>query len=92
MKRALTAILALLTLAALTYAGDYLSLRYQVPNRPQFSPVQRNDMYVIHTKGAKIQYEPGPIETDQCVHSFFPHFGCQPCWYLTRHTDKLIDI
>jgi hypothetical protein len=49
-------------------------------------------LYIIHVKGGKIQYEPGPQETDTCVHSLFPQLGCSPCWYLTGHADKLIDI
>jgi hypothetical protein len=43
-------------------------------------------------KGGKIQYEPGPQETDTCVHSLFPQNGYYPCWYVSRHPDKLIDI
>jgi hypothetical protein len=49
-------------------------------------------LYVIRVKGGKIQYEPGPQETDTCVHSLFPQLGFTPCWYLSGHTDKLIDI
>jgi hypothetical protein len=85
--------LTLLTLLALIYVGDYLSVRYQIPGgRPQFGQVQMNTLYVIHVKAGKIQYEPGQPETDQCVNSLFPHFGDSPCWYLTRHPDKLIEI
>ncbi len=80
-------------LVLLVYAGDYCSVRYQIPGgRPQFGQVQMNVMYVIHVKAGKIQYEPGPLETDTCVHSLFPQMGYSPCWYLSRHSDKLIDI
>ena len=94
MKRAMLSVaLAILVLLALTYAGDYISLRYQIPGgRTQFGQVNINTLYVIHVKAGKIQYEPGQPETDTCVHSLFPHFGDTPCWYLTRHPDKLIDI
>jgi hypothetical protein len=86
-------ILALAALLALTYAGDYCALRYQIPGgRPQFGQVTVNTLYVIHVKGGKIQYEPGPQQTDTCVHSLFPHLGDRPCWYVIRHQDKLIDI
>ena len=85
--------IALLALLAVTYVGDYCSVRYQIPGgRAQFGRIQRNVLYVIHVKGGKIQYEPGPQETDTCVHSLFPQYGCNPCWYVSRHTDKLIDI
>ena len=71
----------------LLYAGDYCSLRFQIPGgRPQFGQVTVNPLYAIHVKNGKIQYEPGQQETDTCVHSLFPHFGYPPCWYLTKHT------
>jgi len=94
MKRAVFGVvLGLVALLLATYAGDYCSIRYQIPRgRPQFGQVQMNALYVIHVKGGKVQYEPGPPEIDTCVHSLFPHFGCNPCWYVSRHTDKLIDI
>lgn len=94
MQRALLRVfLALLALLGMVYAGDYYSVRYQIPgHRPQFGQVTVNTLYVIHVKGGKIQYEPGDQEIDTCVHSLFPHFGDRPCWYATRHTDKLIDI
>jgi len=83
----------IVALLLVIYAGDYCSLRYRIPGgRPQFAQIQRNVMYVIHMKGGKVQYEPGPLETDTCVNSWFPHYGCNPCWYVSRHTDKLIDI
>jgi len=86
-------LLTVAALLALTYGSDYLSLRFQIPGgRPQFGQVNMNTLYVIHVKAGKIQYEPGQPETDQCVHSLFPHFGCSPCWYLTTHPDKLINI
>jgi hypothetical protein len=79
--------------AVLLYAGDYCSLRFQIPGgRPQFGQVTVNPLYAIHVKNGKIQYEPGQQETDTCVHSLFPHFGNSPCWYLSRHTDKIINI
>jgi hypothetical protein len=94
MKRALFWIIAAsVVIAAVLYAGDYCSLRFQIPGgRPQFGQVTVNPLYAIHVKSGKIQYEPGQQETDTCVHSLFPHFGNTPCWYLSRHTDKIINI
>jgi hypothetical protein len=86
-------ILVLLVLLALVYAGDYCALRYKIPSgRPQFAQITVNDLYVIHVKGGKTQFEPGDQETDTCVNSLFPHMGYSPCWYLRKHTDKLINI
>jgi hypothetical protein len=86
-------IAALSAALALLYMGDYCSLRFQIPaGRPQFGQVTVNPMYAIHVKSGKIQYEPAPQEVDTCVHSLFPHFGDSPCWYLSEHTDKIINI
>ena len=94
MKRALLwTVTAIVVIAALLYVGDYCSLRFQIPGgRPQFGQVTVNPLYAIHVKSGKIQYEPGQQETDTCVHSLFPHFGSSPCWYLSRHTEKIINI
>lgn len=93
-KRALFRLaIATVALLMLTYAGDYLALRYQIPGgRPQFGQANVDVLYAIHQKMGKTEYQMGPQETDQCVHSLFPHFGCNPCWYVTRHTEKRIDI
>jgi hypothetical protein len=93
-KRALFRLaVATLALLTLTYACDYLALRYQIPSgRPQFGQVNVDVLYAIHQKMGKTEYQLGPQETDQCVHSLFPHFGCNPCWYVNRHTEKRIDI
>jgi len=94
MKRVvLRVVSAIAASAVLLYAGDYCSLRFRIPGgRPQFGQVTVNPLYAIHVKNGKIQYEPGQQETDTCVHSLFPHFGNSPCWYLSRHTDKIINI
>ena len=26
-----------------------------------------------------------------CVHSLYPHFGFQPCWYLSKHPMQVIN-
>ncbi len=84
---------ALAMLMGVSYGVDDLAVRYQIPGgRPQFGKIDRNVLYVIHVKGGEIHYEPGPPQTDTCVHSLFPHFGDMPCWYVQRHPDKLIEI
>jgi hypothetical protein len=94
MKRAMLWVgFAMVALFFLIYLGDYVSLRFQIPGgRPQYGKVVVNPLYAIHVKNGKVQYEPGQQETDTCVHSLFPHFGNRPCWYLSQHTDKIINI
>jgi hypothetical protein len=94
MKRAiLRGAFATLALLVLIYAGDYFSLRYQIPgSRPQFGQVAVDTLWAIQKKNGKTEYQLGQPETDPCVHSLFPHYGCNPCWYVSRHTEKRIDI
>jgi hypothetical protein len=94
MKRVLFALIALVVIiVALVYAGDYVSLRYRIPgNRAQFGTVSVREMYAIHEKNNKTEYQFTPAQDQVCVNSLFPHFGDPPCWYLQRHTQQRIDI
>jgi hypothetical protein len=80
-------------LALLTYAADYLAVRYKIPNgRDPFSTVTIQPYYAIHEKNGRTEYDFAQPQTQVCIHSLFPHFGYAPCWYVSRHTDKRIDI
>ncbi|MBV8050791.1 MAG: hypothetical protein JOZ80_06365 [Acidobacteriaceae bacterium] len=85
-------VIAVVTLGVI-YAGDYISLRYRIPgNRSQSGTVNVREMYAIHEKNNKTEYQFTPPQDQSCVHSLFPHFGQMPCWYLQRHTQQRIDI
>jgi hypothetical protein len=94
MKRFLYRSLAILvSVVAVVYIGDYLSLRYSIPRkRTQFGTVSVREMYAIHEKNNKTEYQFTPAQDQPCVYSLFPHFGDPPCWYLQRHTQQRIDI
>jgi hypothetical protein len=94
MKRILIrATIVLLTVLAMVYMGDYCGVRYRISRgRYPFDQVVVQPFYIIHQKNGKIDYERGDLESDQCVRSLFPHMGYAPCWYLSRHPDKHIDI
>ena len=78
--------------AALLYIGDYLSLRYRIPNhREQFGTVMVERSYAIPQKDRKTEYMFDPPAPQTCVNSLFPHFGDPPCWYLRRHTRQQIN-
>ena len=86
------AAIALLALAAL-YAGDYLSTRYQIPgNRPMFDTVRVQTLYAVRQKGNRIEYSLGDTVVQTCVRSLFPHLGYTPCWYLSGHATKRINV
>jgi len=89
----LRVVAALVLLASLVYAGDYLSVRYKIPKgRDPFSSVTIEPYYAIHEKNGRTEYDYAQPETQVCVRSLFPHFGYSPCWYVNRHTEKRIDI
>jgi hypothetical protein len=84
---------AAVLLALLTYAGDYLAVRYKIPkDRDPLSTVTIQPYYAIHQKNGRTEYDFAQPENQVCVRSLFPHFGYSPCWYVKRHTDKRIDI
>ncbi len=92
MKRFLNGLKVAVAALVLVYLGDYLSVRFHFPSRDLFTTVQINVYYAVGLKGSKTEYMPADSETETCVHSLFPQAGCRPCWYVTRHTTKWIDV
>lgn len=93
MKRALLKIiLSLVALAALVDVGDYLSLRLQIPKRPQFGTVHIQPYLAVPRKDGRIEYMMDDPVDQPCVHSLLPHFGDSPCWYLERQKNKRVDM
>jgi hypothetical protein len=86
----------LLSLAAALcalYAGDYVSVRYRIPNhRQQFGVVQVRRSYALPQKDGRLQFTFDPPYDQTCVQSLFPHLGCTPCWYLRHHSQKRVDF
>ena len=79
-------VVAVLATSALVFAGDYLSVRFAIPNhREQFDSFQVRHFYSIKLKGGKTSYSYDQPQAMECVISLFPHFGDTPCWYLKRH-------
>jgi hypothetical protein len=94
-KRALLLIVAL---AALLYAGDYtlVRLRMAFPKLgPAMDTVQMGRLYAIALKNGRTEYEldaQQPEVTVTCVRALFPHLGYSPCWYLRRNSQKPIPM
>lgn len=75
------------------YACDYLLLRYRVTKkRDPFGEVEIHSYYAVPHKDGKTEFLFQPTEKEACVHSLFPHFGDNPCWYVSRRTQRRIDI
>jgi hypothetical protein len=70
------------------YLGDYAVAR----SRPLGS-VQVQPFYAIHEKNGKTEFDYSlPKETQSCVASLLPHLGSSPCWYLSQHKTRKIEI
>jgi len=92
-------ILAGLVIAfAAVYASDYLYLRIRMFHRTPTDPFEsmtRTRVLAIPQKSGKFDYqidETQPVETLTCVHSLFPHWGDQPCWYLKPRLNQPIPV
>ena len=74
------------------YVGDDLSVRYRIPgNRQPFGVVTVRRFDAIAEKNNKTEHVYEEPTTLTCTRSLFPHFGYQPCWYLSRHTEQRVN-
>jgi hypothetical protein len=86
-KRILAYIMGgLLLTAGLTWALDYLSLTFRIPNREPYSTVRVDQLYAIPNKWNEVDWSRGDPVMEQCVNSLLPHFGLRPCWKVRRDT------
>jgi hypothetical protein len=77
----------------LLYGGDYFSARYRIPgNRETLGSVQVQTLWAIKQKDGRIDYESGDTNAQTCIYSLFPQLGYTPCWYLTKHANKIIQV
>jgi hypothetical protein len=83
------AIIIVLLLCALLYAGDYAAVRFR---RNPTGSVQVQPYYSVPLKDGKTEFMYLDPQNEVCVHSLFPHLGHRPCWYVSRHTNKQIKV
>ena len=57
-----------------------------------FSDVHVDRVLAVAEKFNKIDYARTTPITERCVYSLFPHFGHNPCWYVTRHTLIIVKV
>ena len=74
--------------AALTYAGDFLSLTFQIPKRPKFGTVHIQPYFAVPRKDGRMEFLLDEPFEQTCVHALFPHSGASPCWYLERERSR----
>jgi hypothetical protein len=93
MKRTLKVLKIAAVSLALLYLGDYLSVRFQIPNRRELlTSVQIEVYYAVKLKGQKTEFMRADPEMETCVRSLFPQIGYLPCWYVTRHMTKWVEV
>jgi hypothetical protein len=88
---------ALISLAA-AYCCDSLWFRLRMlhpkPGQP-LETVKALRLLAIPEKGGKTSYEidqQNPEQTITCAHSWFPHSGYSPCWYVKLRIDQPIPM
>ena len=92
------AVISVLVLALCVFAADYLVLRVRMRYAARTTPFEtmtRTRVLAIPKKNGKYEYQIDqlqPAETLTCVHSLFPHYGDQPCWYVKPRINQPIPV
>ncbi len=81
------AAVAVMSLAALIYAGDDLWARHR--GRP-VEQMKIGRLYAAVNHFKELEYSVGPPAMETCIDALLPHFGYPPCWYLRRHDIRQI--
>lgn len=73
----------------LFYGADWVVLRFRSPKTSQITV---NQFYAVRLKGDAVEYLQGDTANETCTHSLFPQQGSEPCWYLSKHRTREIDL
>ena len=94
LKIATRALILLISVFAVLYAGDYAVARYRVSRNQSaaLEIVKVQPMYVIPHKDSRAEYVFGDPQNQTCLHAIFPHFGNSPCWYVKKHTQPTVSM
>jgi len=86
-------LLAILLVAGVIYACDYLVLRLRMAsNRNAFGSVTRNVYYAVKLKNGKTEFDYGGQQAFECPNSLLPQYWEKPCWLARRQKDQQINI
>jgi hypothetical protein len=86
---ALKALAAAVLLALVAYGCDDLYARFR---HEPFADVHVDRVYAVSEKFNQLDYVRSTPTTERCVYTLFPHFGHNPCWYVMRHTLRIIKV
>lgn len=94
-KRILAAVILAL---ALVYLGDSAWFRVRMMHPKPADPLESFTgprLLAIPEKNGKTSYEidaQQPVQTTTCAHSWFPHAGYAPCWYVKPRLNQPIPM
>lgn len=89
LKNTLKITFAAVLVTIVVYGCDDLYARLR---HAPYADIQIERMLAVAEHFNKIDYERIDPVTERCVYSLFPHFGYDPCWYVTRHAVRIIKI
>lgn len=81
--------IAAVLLTITVYGCDDLYARLR---HSPYADVHVDRVLAVAQKFNKIDYERTDPITERCLYSLLPHFGYNPCWYVTRHTLIFIKV
>jgi len=82
------AIMAVLVLAAVLYAGDWIVFRARLARATAYDSVEVDQFLATPLKGNKVEYDIVGSYQQQCARSIFPRSGKPACWWVRRHTEQ----
>jgi hypothetical protein len=72
--------------AGLTYISDFLYLRLKMANKNSTEAFGSVQFFpATQLKNGKLDIYIESPQTETCVHTLFPHYGYNPCWYAKRN-------
>ena|ERR1700690_2510576 len=72
--------------AGLTYICDFLYLRLKMANKNSTQAFGTVQFFpATQLKNGKLDIYIESPQTETCVHTLFPHYGYNPCWYAKRN-------
>jgi len=85
-------VLGLCVLFVVLFAGDYLALRYRFARHGVNSVTTKLVTYdAALLKDNKYRVFSDQPQTQTCARSIFPWLGLDPCWYVRRHSVKILN-
>ncbi len=77
-------VLGLAALLAVAWAADWIALRFRTN---QFGQIEVHHRYALQLRNKQVEHLSEKPYSEECVYSFFPHYGDSPCWYVRRNAD-----